>query len=691
MFIPSNACRTLFLAALLAGPAQAATTYIWPSAAPCNGLLQACIDATANGDRIEVASATINEDISVYDRDLTLVAAPGFEPVFGAGHWASVTSSAISGNRSVSVGGLSFRGGYFFASYGGTGTATLDLRDLVFDDAPGVGSGGLQVYAYGGTVNATLYRNRVTSLPPYAGRGIISFVARGGTLNAEAYYNRVQASSSGLVAGGGIVADYSDSGSGGRVRVHGNEVRGSFGLGGIVASEGIDSAVPVSFDARVYNNVVVGTTAASSYGIRAVVNTGTINWQAAANTITQVEWGLVAGPYSGASSGARVDGFMSSNLVRASSIGLYVFTSNAPSLTNDYNLINAPSLANVALGSHTLSMPAKLVSDELPRLSANSPAIDAADTNTVGLGMLLGGLPFLDADGLRRMKTWFALDRIDIGAYEYGDASFAHLVTSANTSGHVSTLRDPAIDGVATAHPQVTQNYSLRGVLSANPFGTWLAGSAWTVFIENFVAPPNNLGFDVFSPAPGAGVFRHVADASNSAGATTRLDDSSINDLPDRMLFVTQDFGDSGPAAYNPHDVGVRYVATSASTGYWVVANLDQSAMPAGAGFSVYAQTPGPNAFRVTKVAGVGASNDIPIDHALLDGIACAQPIVTRVDTGSAVAGGHYDVYFNPGSHRWAIYGYEAGGIAPGTPFNVLVNPAQVAACIDRIFADGFD
>jgi hypothetical protein len=43
------------------------------------------------------------------------------------------------------------------------------------------------------------------------------------------------------------------------VRLHGNEVRGSFGLGGIVASEGIDSAMPVSFDARVYNNVVVGS------------------------------------------------------------------------------------------------------------------------------------------------------------------------------------------------------------------------------------------------------------------------------------------------------------------------------------------------------------------------------------------------------------------------------------------------
>ena len=80
---------------LLAAGTAHATTYTWPGAAPCGGLLQACIDATTNGDRVEIASATINEDISLYDRDLTLVAAPGFKPVFGAGHWASVTSSAV--------------------------------------------------------------------------------------------------------------------------------------------------------------------------------------------------------------------------------------------------------------------------------------------------------------------------------------------------------------------------------------------------------------------------------------------------------------------------------------------------------------------------------------------------------------------------------------------------------------------
>src|SRR5690606_28703254 len=117
----------------------------------------------------------------------------------------------------------------------------------------------------------------------------------------------------------------------------------------------------------------------------------------------------------------------------------------------------------------------------------------------------------------------------------------------------------------ATAHLQVTQNYSLRQMPFDQPLGTWLAGTIWTVFTENAVEIPAGLGLNVFSPAPGSGAFRHTADASNTTSWLTRLDDTSVNNLPDRLLFVTQVFG----GTYNAHDIGVRYMATSASAGDW--------------------------------------------------------------------------------------------------------------------------
>jgi hypothetical protein len=69
------------------------------------------------------------------------------------------------------------------------------LRELVFDDVPGTASGGLQVIAYGGTVNAMVYDNRVTGLPQSLNSGLIGLGAHGGTLNASAFYNHVRSTS----------------------------------------------------------------------------------------------------------------------------------------------------------------------------------------------------------------------------------------------------------------------------------------------------------------------------------------------------------------------------------------------------------------------------------------------------------------------------------------------------------------
>ena len=74
-------------AALVCMPAVAsAVTRTWPGAAPCNGTLQACVNAAANGDRIEIATAgPIDEFLTLANRSLSLVAAAGFHPALAAG------------------------------------------------------------------------------------------------------------------------------------------------------------------------------------------------------------------------------------------------------------------------------------------------------------------------------------------------------------------------------------------------------------------------------------------------------------------------------------------------------------------------------------------------------------------------------------------------------------------------------
>lgn len=671
---------------LSAGLADAATR-TWPGGAPCNGTLQACIDAAANGDRIEVAATTIDEDISLYDKDRTLVAAEGFRPAFAAGRWLSITSSSLSGDRNVAVGDFSFTDGYVYATYRGTGTASYDIGRMTLTRQASDAANYVLVRAEAGTLNANVHENRLEGVPSNGGSGLIHLQALGGTLKADAFYNRVEATSASLVAGAGILADYAGAGSGGRVRVHGNEVRGSFGLGGIVASEGLGSTTPVSFDARVYGNVVVGTGVEASQGIRTLVNTGSISWQAIANTVTRVDWGLYAGPYSGATTAARIDGIVSTNLVRATGVGLYVDTVNAPALSNDYNLINAPAVANVKLGTHTITAPARLVSDQMPRLRPGSPAIDAGDTATLGIGLIVNALPVTDADGLRRIKG--ATNKVDIGAYEYGDLSLLHTATASNIDGHITDIDDAATNSQPGANLFVTPNYSGDGsnpnVDYNLPYGVWYSSPQWTVFSQDFGAIPANVDFDVFVAAPGSGSFRHVTTTDNIAGFTTQLNDSSVDNLPDRIVIVTQNWS-AGPV-YNAHPVGVFHFAWD-GPGAWQAANLDEAPMPVGAGFNVYAQDPSPNAFRVTATAANTDDYEMYLDHPLLDDTPCAQPIVTRLYDGTPVVG-HFDVYYSGGSRRWAIHAYD--GMPIGTQFNVLVNPAQVAACTDVIFTDGFD
>ncbi len=109
--------------------------------------------------------------------------------------------------------------------------------------------------------------------------------------------------------------------------------------------------------------------------------------------------------------------------------------------------------------------------------------------------------------------------------------------------------------------------------------------------------------------------------------------------------------------------------------------------MPIGVGFSIYAQLPSPNVFRVTATEGNHSGNILRLDHPLLDGNPCAQPVVTRMLIPSD--GSNFDLEYRADLGYWRIFDYN--GMALGTQFNVLVNPAQAETCGGEIFSDGFE
>ena len=670
------------LLAVISLPAVAATR-TWPGSAPCNTTLLACISGSANGDTISIASnGPIDENINLYERSLTLRAANGFHPELTAGRWLSVSTSSVLGNQTVNVSGIRLLSGYVLVRYNGTGTGTYDLRDLEANS--------FTLEAAAGTVSAMIYNNRISGTSGGLNGGLMEISNRGAVLNADVWFNQVRSTTASLVDGAGILVDETN-GASGTVRLHGNTVRGAFSRSAIWISEGLFSASPSNFDARAYNNVVVCRGTADfngGKGIGFVVSDGAINAQAVNNTVSNCYLGISASQWAGGGSGAQVDGLVWNNLIVAN-YGLSFNQPLAASVTNDYNLINATHNTNggFALGANTIFSAAKLVSSGIPRLSATSPAIGAADLTTLGFGLIFNGLPVLDADGLRRLKGPGS-SAPDIGAYEYGDLGFMH-TASATSSSHITSIFNPVTDGNNTLDIFATPNFNAGGAGPAvaynQPFGSWYSGARWTLFGENTaVNVPANTHFNVFVPALGDGRFRHTATSANTDSWSTTLDDSSLNDLPDRIVLVNQNFT-AGPQ-YNPHPVGVLYFAFG-GPGKWFVINLDQLAsggdIPLGAGFSIYAQAPSPNAFRATQSS---SALSLKLDHPLLNNTPCAQVAVTR-NFGSNPVAGNFDVYY--AAPYWYIWSYGAPMTA-GDQFNVVVNPGQVELCSDVIFADGF-
>ena len=685
---PMSPVTTRRLAATLAMVAASAAQaggpgVLWPAASgSCATTLQACIDSAPNTAIIQIATnAPIDESISLLNRSLTITAAPGTKPQFAAGRTLFASATGASGG-SLRLIGLAFSDGYAGYACSGAGTGTVEMRDLRMTRTIGGAPAYLSAQASSGCVmTATIEGNRIDAAPASLNSGLVQVGASGATLNAYVAHNRLAQNDASTGDGAGILVDLTSAGTG-TVRVFANEVRGTFGRAGISFSEGLFSSTASTYTAIAVNNVAICTGSSGfGTGIGFVVANGTIDGTAVNNTTTGCARGITALRWNTGTPASRVNGYVVNNLVSALTQGLTFTPDLTPSLFNDNNLLNAPSLANVSLGSATLSSPARLVAALAPRLRADSPAVDAADATFLANTIIDSGLPLTDADGLRRSKGGGA----DIGAYESGDVSALHVASASNAaSAHVSLLDLAATNGQAGARVFATRNFGTSGPYSAEAFGAYYAGSRWALFHESFATIAAGLKWSVFVAASGAGAFIHTGTAANTDAWHTTIDNGATNGYANRIVFVTHNW--TAQPSYIAHPIGIYY-SGSGSGGRWNVGTVDHAALPANNAFNLYAQPASPNAFRLDAPVG---GNRVVIDHPLVNGVRCAVIHATRIipATGSGTPDG-FDVDYDTDSERWGLF--SVSPYPAGTAFNVLIDPAQVFDCTDRIFANGFD
>lgn len=379
----SRACGvvTALGALLIALDAGAA---VWPGAAPCNGTLQACIDAVAPGAVVEIANAVANENLSI-TKNLTLRPAAGKIGVIGG----SATP------RAISVGA-------------GAGGATVDvkIRDLTLDNAiisMFVSSGsGHEVSIRGCSIRNEIESNNVSAVDlnlrvpatvtveyndiESNGDGIgISSLLAGGSILVVARGNRITSVVPAL-SGNGIDVDLRGAGSV-AVDLHNNAIYGVSGCncGGAAGIQvGLLDTVSASLD--IINNTL-DDLQVSSPGIS--VRTPEVGTSAAINVFNNIVTRATEQPV----------------VFPAVAGGLLI----SSGFNDFYDNALAPSYGGYPAGAGVISVAPGYVN-----AAAGNYRVQGSQVIDAGTAVPPGGLPTFDADGKARTIGAFP----DLGAYE---------------------------------------------------------------------------------------------------------------------------------------------------------------------------------------------------------------------------------------------------------------------------------
>ena len=679
----------VMLWALAAASGAAATEYTWPGSAPCDGTLQACIDAVASGDIIDLAPAgPINESLNVAKSltlrplalALTAAGEPLPPPLFSAGNYIAVSANSGSSFYFELDGVVLQRGHVFLGNYN-TAAAEFHVRGVTLIAVDNDIYGGIAMVSYVATAPLSVFleNNRVTLTPdprsglPYAGIGI-----HGASQNllASISWNHVD-QLGGSPSAIGIYADVEGSSS---VAIVGNRVKGTaggLGLAGIYVING--STTIASGPVKVTSNAVSDENAtATTPALYVGTNGGTLPAQVINNTLVRSGEGLMV-------QGA-VTGMVANNIFADA---IYVLPG---SMGNEYNLLWNVGTFGGTPGPGTVNADPMLTDDLNLRVvwPHPSPARDAGNN---------ADLPFLsinDADQRPRIRN----TTVDLGAYETGDLAWQHVATNANIVFNETDLDNAAInccDFVPIFATASMTGETVEPVIDSGYLGVYYSGTYWAVFHQNTGLPMTpGAVFNLFYPVSVASnhAFTQTVTAANTFGLCMLIDNPETNNHADALLEVTANWNPlSGAGVYDNHPLNIAY---NAGQHRWVVCHDDGAAITSGASYNIFVSPllVTPNAFIAQASAAAPA---LALDHPLLNNNPCAAIQVTAATPTLGQTSKVAVQYFRHGdSGRWAIVPAPTESGTPATLaafalYHVYVDGAQANACRDDlIFASGF-
>jgi cysteine-rich repeat protein len=379
--------------ALLGGvvPPRADAVVTFPG---CAGTLQACLDAAAAGETVEIADSTPIGELLMIRKSVTLRGATGVIPVLtnlvltysGPPDAADAVAVVIDGIKTM----LTF-------SFVRRGTSTLDVtvRNCAIETMSN--NAGIYVTSEASSVGAVVFHIEDNTIH-YPG----SFAS-----TAIQVANNFPAPMTGVISGNTITVPNAGSegidlfsfGESMTVDIVGNRITGG------PSNPGVDlTAAGGTITARMVGNLL----AHLDTGVMLAANAGTTNLTLANNTVIDTQVGMRLGGR--ADLGAVLQGVVANNLVGHSPLcGILIDPGFATTLGNHQNLLEMAGMPDCfSPGPGTIVGDPQLVSADDPHPRLTSPVFNAGDTAALPAGVTT------DLDGAPRVVG----PAVDIGAFE---------------------------------------------------------------------------------------------------------------------------------------------------------------------------------------------------------------------------------------------------------------------------------
>ncbi len=249
---------------------------------------------------------------------------------------------------------------------------------------------------------------------------------------------------------------------------------------------------------------------------------------------------------------------------------------------------------------------------------------------------------------------------------------FQHTARPSNIVGNWTVLSNPDLDGNPNARILVTQIIISPEYLYNNrEIGVWYDGSHWAIFNENQENMPDGASFNVLVLKEDNSILQ-TAVSGNIQGSTTKIDNPALNNNPNAIIYVTQNWSPYG--VYNTLNVSTYYNGSQ-----WTIYNEDNSNIAVNSSYNVYL---GSSSFVHKSDSTNSYPNLTYFDNPLINkdpnAFIFALHNWNPFGSGTSVYDKKLGVYYT--GSAWSIFDQDATPVSPNIYFNVAVAPKTDSA-----------